>query len=148
MAIGWVCNLPSLVVIIALYQTLISRSDLECRGDEESLEDCPGIRRTNWPFTTPHKSSFQTLHCFRIFLSFLIPGKENPSCARGEVAGVICGKHKSGNEPDFSLSQFYFQTARYILGPQPSPLWHPLHQKVNSFQSKAISNSFVWLCMD
>jgi len=35
------------------------RSYLECRGDEESLLDCPG--------------------------------KDNPSCARGEVAGVVCG---------------------------------------------------------
>ena len=34
------------------------RSNLQCRGDEESLEDCGG--------------------------------KENPSCARGEVAGVTC----------------------------------------------------------
>ena len=34
------------------------RSDLQCRGDEESLEDCGG--------------------------------KENPGCARGEVAGVTC----------------------------------------------------------
>ena len=34
------------------------RSELQCRGDEESLEDCPG--------------------------------KENPGCKRGEVAGVTC----------------------------------------------------------
>ena len=33
-------------------------SHLQCRGDEESLEDCRG--------------------------------RENPSCARGEVAGVTC----------------------------------------------------------
>ena len=34
------------------------RSDLECLGNEESLEDCIG--------------------------------KDNPTCARGEVAGVVC----------------------------------------------------------
>ena len=34
------------------------RSDLQCTGSEESLEDCEG--------------------------------RERPSCARGEVAGIIC----------------------------------------------------------
>ena len=34
------------------------RSELQCEGDEESLEDCGG--------------------------------KDNPSCTRGEVAGVTC----------------------------------------------------------
>ena len=39
------------------------RSELECRGDEESLEECPG--------------------------------RDDPSCARGEIAGVTCGKKSS-----------------------------------------------------
>ena len=38
--------------------------------------------------------------CF--YSSFLIAGKENPSCARGEVAGVTCGN--LGNSSDLTLA--------------------------------------------
>ena len=41
------------------------------------------------------------LHLY-FYSSFLIAGKENPSCARGEVAGVTCGN--LGNSSDLTLA--------------------------------------------
>jgi len=61
-------------------------SDLKCRGDEESLLDCPG--------------------------------RENPSCARGEVAGVTCG----GKFPTTTTTTSTTTTrtpTRHIQAPQP-----------------------------
>ena len=101
------------------------RSDLKCQGDEESLENCPGISKL--PISIYCKSD--SCH--------LIAGKENPSCARGEVAGITCCKLRFTFLKDctggwINELSFYLQLTRYIFRPQLLRQ-HPLAHKVSRF---------------
>ena len=70
------------------------RSELQCQGDEESLEDCPG--------------------------------KENPGCKRGEVAGVTC--YLGCNNQNIAKGTVeYFDSFDTLSSNQnPSPLYAEL----------------------